>query len=78
MSRLKNFVDAPRMEVMLVPDESGALNKESSLFDLWLVLRMLDGPPETIRVGGGPFDRRDAMEKLAEIWLAVGEQFAEP
>jgi len=79
MSRLKSFIDAPRMEVVLVPDDGTSVNKASSLFDLWLVLRLPDGkPPETICVDGGPFDRDSVCEKLAEIWMTVGERFAGP
>jgi hypothetical protein len=59
MSKLKKYVQAPRIEIVLVPDEQGGIsNKPSELFDIWCVLHVPDGKdPTTVRVDGGPYDR---------------------
>lgn len=78
MARDVHFVDAPRIQVVLVPDEAGAINSKSALFDLWFVLHVPDGQaPTTVRIDGGPFDRGAAVEKLSEIWVDVGKRYAE-
>jgi hypothetical protein len=36
-----DFIDAPRIEVAMAPDDKGAnVNAPSTLFDLWLVMHM--------------------------------------
>jgi hypothetical protein len=78
MTRRKQTVVAPRIEVVLVPDSDGNLNASSALFDMWLVLHVPDGrDPETIRVDDGPFNRDDAIRKMSDIWGSIGREFAE-
>jgi hypothetical protein len=80
MARAKQFIDAPRLQVVLVPDsESENVNVATALFDIWLLLHVPDGKsPTTVRVDGGPFDRDDAVRKLSEIWNYLGQKYAEP
>jgi hypothetical protein len=80
MTKARQHVAAPRIEIMLVPDsDADNLNAESALFDLYLVLHIPDGKlPTTVRADGGPYDRHDAALKLSEMWVQIGEQFAEP
>ena len=80
MARTRQYVDAPRIQVVLVPDsESVNLDAPTALFDIWLMLHMPDGqPPTTVRLDGCPFDREDAARRLAEIWDYVGQKYAEP
>jgi len=67
------------MEVVLVPETPGNINTSSALFDVWLVLHVPDGrDPVTVRVNDGPFDRGDAMKKIAEMWGYIGKEYAEP
>ena len=79
-TKYRQYVSAPRIEVVLLPDEAKAnLNVPTTLFDICLVLHLPDGqPPETIRLDDGPFDRNGAVERLAEIWITIGEKFAPP
>jgi len=78
MTGEKRFVDAPRMQIVLIP-EGDAINSPSTLFDIWLVLHMPDGKaPTTVRVDGGPYNREGALGKLADMWGAIGKQYAEP
>ena len=80
MAKARQFISAPRIEVVLVPDSHGAnVNVPTTLFDIWLVLHLPDGKlPETVRVDDGPFDREDAVMKLREIWESIGQKYAEP
>jgi hypothetical protein len=78
MSRSKQFMQSPRIEIALLPDDNGDINNPSSLFDIWMILHVPDDKnPEDIRVDGGPYDRTDALQKLSEIWMEVGKKFAE-
>ena len=75
----RHYVQAPRIEIVLVPDEERDINNPSSLFDVWLVAHTPDGKkPTTVRVDGGPFDRNAATGKVTEIWAALNKQFADP
>jgi hypothetical protein len=80
MVKARNYVDAPRIQIVLVPDtEDDNVNKPSTLFDVWLVLHVPDGKDsETIRIDGGPFNREDAAIKLSEMWGYIGLKYAEP
>jgi hypothetical protein len=72
------IVAAPRIQVVLTPEDVDQnLNAPSSLFDLWLVLYLPGKEPVRVRVDGGPFNRNDATTKLSEIWLQIGEKYAE-
>jgi hypothetical protein len=58
----RDFIDAPRIEVAIAPDDKGAnVNAPSTLFDLWLVVHM---PGEERSMGGamsgGPNWRAEA------------------
>jgi hypothetical protein len=78
MAKSKQFMQSPRIEVALLPDENGDIDNPSSLFDIWMILHVPDDKnPEGIRVDGGPYDRDDALQKLSEIWMEVGKKFAE-
>ena len=78
MAKAKQFVSAPRIEIVLVP-ENGDPNASTTLFDIWPVLHVPDGSaPTTVRVDDGPFDRDDAAMKLSEMWMGIGDMFAEP
>jgi hypothetical protein len=78
MAKWKQFMQSPRIEVALLPDDNGDINNPSSLFDIWMILHVPDDKnPEGIRVDGGPYDRGDALQKLSEIWMEVGKKFAE-
>jgi hypothetical protein len=62
MAKSKLFMRSPRIEVALMPDDKGDINNPSSLFDIWMILHVPDDKnPEGIRVGGGPYDRDDAL-----------------
>ena len=76
----RQFIAAPRIEVVLVPDEKDAnVNSPTTLFDVWIVLHVPDGErPATIRLDDGPFDRRDAKLKLIEVWDYIGKKFVAP
>jgi hypothetical protein len=80
MKQAKHFVDAPRIQVVLTPDEKEAnINAPSTLFDLWIVLHVPDGkPPTTVRVDGGPFNREGALMRLLEIYTEVCDKFVVP
>jgi hypothetical protein len=41
------------------------------------VLYLPGKEPVRVRVDGGPFNRNDATTKLSEIWLQIGEKYAE-
>jgi hypothetical protein len=79
MTKKVHTIIAPRIEIVLVPDEREAnVNKQSTLFDLFLMLHVPDGKdPLPVRVGGGPFDRDKAALKLSRIWMEIGEHYAE-
>src|ERR1700751_1463906 len=78
MAKSKQFMQSPRIEVALLPDDNGDIDNPSSLFDIWMILHVPDDKnPEGIRVDGGPYDRDDALQKLSEIWMEVGKKFAE-
>ena len=75
MAKSKQFMQSPRIEVALLPDDNGDINTPSSLFDIWMILHVPDDKnPEGIRVDGGPYDRNDALQKLSEIWMEVGKR----
>jgi hypothetical protein len=75
--KARQYVQAPRIEIVLLPE--GDPNKPSTLFDIGLILHVPDGKrPEAVRVHGGPFDRGAAWEKLATMWMEIGEQYADP
>lgn len=79
MAEAKRVVAAPRLEVVLVPETPDNINTSSALFDVWLVAHVHDGrEPETVRVDDGPFDRDDAARKMAENWVNICKQYAEP
>jgi hypothetical protein len=80
MKQAKHFVDAPRIQVVLTPDEKEAnINAPSALFDLWIVLHVPDGkPPTTVQVDGGPFNRDGAIDRLLEVYTEIGDKFAVP
>ena len=64
-------VRAPRIEVVLTPADH-----QSNLYDAWLVLHVPDGPPTTVPLDGGPFDRDAAVKLLQSIYTNLGEKFA--
>jgi hypothetical protein len=80
MTKARQFISAPRIELVLVPDsQSDNVNVPATLFDIWLVLHVPDGLVlETVPVDDGPFDREDAVMKLCEIWDYIGQKYAEP
>lgn len=65
--RGKFALAAPRVEVVLVPEEQPTSADQvalaaGTLFDAYLVLHVPDGePPKTIRLDGGPFDKEGAI-----------------
>src|SRR5436309_1210511 len=75
--KIKKYISAPRIEVVLVPDkEDDNVNVSTTLFDVWLVMHVPDGqPPTTVRLDDGPYSRRDAQLKLMEVWNHVGMAF---
>jgi hypothetical protein len=75
MPKAQHFIDAPRIQIVLVPESERNINSPSALFDIWLVLHMPDGkPPTTVRINGGPYDRDSAAMRLATIWGELGER----
>jgi hypothetical protein len=72
----RDFIDAPRIELAIAPDDKGAnVNAPSTLFDLWLVMHM---PGEERSMGvvisGGPFDLMGAQKRLFEIWTSLSKE----
>jgi hypothetical protein len=54
MAKSKQFMQSPRIEVALLPDDNGDIDNPSSLFDIWMILHVPDDKnPEGIRVDGG-------------------------
>ena len=81
--RGKFALAAPRVEVVLVPEEQPtsadqvALAAET-LFDAYLVLHVPDGePPKTIRLDGGPFDKEGAINIILATYSTLTEKYAE-
>jgi hypothetical protein len=74
---MSSFVQAPRIEVVLVPENVADVNRSTATFDIWLVLHLPSGDPETIRVDDGPFSRDDAVHRMSEIWMDIGARWAE-
>ena len=42
MAKSKQFMQSPRIEVALLPDDNGDINNPSSLFDIWMILHVPD------------------------------------
>jgi hypothetical protein len=40
MAKSKQFMQSPRIEVALLPDDNGDINNPSSLFDIWMILHV--------------------------------------
>ncbi len=70
----RETVRAPRIEVVLSPDDQTGRSK---LYNAWLVLHVPDGrDPTTVPLDGGPFDQDAAIRLLLSIYATVGEKFA--
>jgi hypothetical protein len=71
----RDFIDAPRIEVAIAPDDKGAnIDVPSTLFDIWLVMHMPGEEPSMgVMISGGPFDRKGAQERLVEIWTSLNK-----
>jgi hypothetical protein len=76
-------VRAPRVEVVLVPEEQPTSADQvalaaGTLFDAYLVLHVPDGePPKTIRLDGGPFDKEGAINIILATYSTLTEKYAE-
>ena len=72
----RDFIDAPRIEVAIAPDDKGAnIDAPSTLFDIWLVMHMPGEEPSMgVMISGGPFDRKGAQERLVEIWTSLNKE----
>ena len=81
--RGKFALAAPRVEVVLVPEEQPASAHQvalaaGTLFDAYLVLHVPDGePPKTIRLDGGPFDKEGAINIILATYSTLTEKYAE-
>ena len=50
MAKSKQFMQSPRIEVALLPDDNGDINTPSSLFDIWMIFHVPDDKnPEGIQ-----------------------------
>jgi hypothetical protein len=72
----RDFIDAPRIEVAIAPDDKGAnIDAPSTLFDIWVVMHMPGEEPSMgVMISGGPFDRKGAQERLVEIWTSLNKE----
>jgi hypothetical protein len=81
--RGKFALAAPRVEVVLVPEEQPTSADQvalaaGTLFDAYLVLHVPDGePPKTIRLDGGPFDKEGAINIILATYSTLTEKYAE-
>ena len=81
--RGKFALAAPRVEVVLVPEEQPTSADQvalaaGTLFDAYLVLHLPDGePPKTIRLDGGPFDKEGAINIILATYSTLTEKYAE-
>ena len=75
--RGKFALAAPRVEVVLVPEEQPTSADQvalaaGTLFDAYLVLHVPDGePPKTIRLDGGPFDKEGAINIILATYSTL-------
>ena len=82
-TRGKFWLAAPRVEVVLVPEEQPTSADQvalaaGTLFDAYLVLHVPDGePPKTIRLDGGPFDKEGAINIILATYSTLTEKYAE-
>jgi hypothetical protein len=71
----RDFIDAPRIELAIAPDDKGAnVNAPSTLFDLWLVMHMPGEERSMGVISGGPFDLMGAQKRLFEIWTSLSKE----
>jgi hypothetical protein len=69
---MKQFIDAPRIQVVLVPTRG-----QKERFELWLVLHVPDGrSPTTVKLGKETYDRDGAIKAILEVYTSIGERFA--
>jgi hypothetical protein len=72
----RDFIDSPRIEVAIAPDDKGAnVDMPSTLFDIWLVMHMPGEQPSMgVMISGGPFDKKEAEERLFELWTSLSKE----
>jgi hypothetical protein len=69
--KLRQFIDAPRIQVVLVPTDH-----QKDRFELWLVLHVPDGkPPTTTRLGKDNYDRDGAIKAILDVYSNIGDRF---
>ena len=75
---MAKIVDAPRIEILLTPDDQDREGdiKPGTLFDLRLVLHLPEGQPaQSVLLNDGPFDREGAATRLSEIWGYLRDRY---
>jgi len=74
------IVNAPRIEIVLVPENQaqreGDEVEDDTLLDAYLIMRLPDGTNVNLKLDGGPFDLEAGTNLLAAIATTVGEKYA--
>src|SRR5258707_7470876 len=74
--KIMRIVNAPRIEIVLVPENQaqreGAEVEHDTLLDAYLIMHLPDGTNVNLKLDGGPFDVEAGTKLLSAIATTVG------
>jgi hypothetical protein len=75
-------VNAPRIEIVLVPENQAQCEgdevEDDTLLNAYLIMHLPDGTNVNLKLDGGPFDLEAGANLLTAIASTMGEKYAPP